>query len=260
MRRLLWSAGAIFPILFALVGNLATNSVKIPPSWAPWVWLGTIALGLFLATQAYRHAAGATVEASEGKVEVELRPVQGESRVLGTTLDTSQQHRRRLYQTLWVMGALMVLLALTCWIPGPGAADKGFFDAAEKGPSLYESYPWPVGLGLTIIFLPCAITALVLVRSSRRTLEFTGEAVTFTKGRRTPMIVPWSEITNIEVRSYWGSGKWLIAFPRAGSLLLTTEPTMSAFRPNKKAIWICNLGEAGFPRHAVEAAIQQWRP
>lgn len=101
-------------------------------------------------------------------------------------------------------------------------------------------------------------------------LEISKQNVKLIRWGSRPLIVPWSEVKDIHIGvgdDWLGNyadavalDSCLLVQPLPNSYLLTTDPSMSAYRPKFDRIQILDLERVGIPRHAVEAALSLHRP
>ncbi|MEV6210221.1 hypothetical protein [Kitasatospora sp. NPDC051914] len=245
---------AVAPALFSLAANVVTDGVGLPPAW----WYGAMAACGVLATvlvfQTYRELSGTrrrSLPASAPAGTAASGPV--------TVLEggrTGDLHG----SALWVLGGVFVLGMMAMLASLPGIADRDVLrDPAE--PSYFEAYPvgMPVCLAGTFVLLFLLPALVVGIGRHRGRLEFSAGQLVFVKGRLR-LVVPWSEVAAVEVRSACFGGTWLLAHPLPGSPLLTGGPAVSAYDPGLRAIRVCDLRAAGISRHAVEAALTRWNP
>ncbi|MFJ4667733.1 hypothetical protein [Kitasatospora purpeofusca] len=258
MRTRLWPVLlAVCPALFAVATNLVTNQVSLSPLWWAVVAAGCAVLAGVLVFQTYRELRGprdAPVAAPVPPGPVAAPPVTGDATVLGG-LRTGQPGAALMVLLcgLFVAGAGALLMskpgsATNKWRPGP------------HDPTMFGAHPLGTWVGLGVLLALFAVAAVVVaVGRGRGRLEFSAEALVFS-GRGGRVVLPWSELSAVEVRSTFFGGTWLEARPVQGSPLLMTPPTMGMFDAKRRVLRICDLGAVGVPAHAVRAALARWQP
>ncbi|MFI9454082.1 hypothetical protein [Amycolatopsis sp. NPDC052450] len=234
-----------------LVGNMATGTLRISSSAAPWVWVGagvTVLLTMVAGAAQFDWPVG---RRSPGAAAVRVPPTAAVT-VLGGGRTGSWAGAAGVVFAALVIVSFPVAMAFT---PGPGAG-LPIHQAPPGAPSLFDTSPWAFSIGFGCV---CAMILAYAVRvgrgSPRGVLEISDSGVVFHRGRYR-LDVPWSEVSGATVRGGILT-KYLVARPHATSALLTTAPTMSIYHSRSGFLRICDLTAAGIPVHAVRAALRR---
>ncbi|MEK2490192.1 hypothetical protein WN990_11550 [Kitasatospora purpeofusca] len=255
MRTRLWPVLlAVCPALFAVATNLVTNQVSLSPLWWAVVAVGCAVLAGVLVFQTYRELRGPAAAPAPGPVALPVPPVTGDVTVLGG-LRTGQ---RGAGLTILLCG-LVVAGTGALLMSRPGSATKKWRPGPHD-PTMFGAHPLGSWVGLAVLLALFVVPAVVVaVGRGRGRLEFSAE-VLVVSGPRSRVVLPWSELASVEVRSTFFGGTWLEARPVQGSPLLMTQPTMGMFDAKRRVLRVCDLVAAGIPAHAVRAALARWQP
>ncbi|MFJ8436105.1 hypothetical protein ACIQ9P_32870 [Kitasatospora sp. NPDC094019] len=252
---------AVCPALFAVATNLVTNQVSLSPLWWAVVATGCVLLAGVLVIQTYRElrGPGAAPAAEPAAAPVPPGPVTapvgaGGATVLGG-LRTGEPGAGVMILLCGIFVAGLAALVMS----RPGSATRKWHPGPHD-PTVFGAHPLGSWVGLGVVLLVFVVPAVLkAVGRGRGRLEFSAESLVVS-GPRRRVVLPWSELTAVEVRSTFFGGTWLEARPVAGSPLLMTPPTMGMFDAKRRVLRVCDLGAMGVPAHAVRAALARWQP